>query len=719
MDSNKNKETILLLINNDERSRSIISSLNDKYSFLTASNTVEAFSKMTFNIPSLLIADLDMDDVDVLTFLKTVRNGIKTKLIPFISISSDNSHNNRIKAIEYGVDAYLQYPFIPQELKAIVRSILNKFNEFYLLTITDELTRLYNRKEFIKKFNDQCNLPGVKEISCAIIDIDHFKLVNDLYGHVTGDAVLMKLAKLLKDYSSNSFFPARFGGEEFVVLFTGKKILEASKTIKHLLKEFSSIEFKVNRKSFNVTFSAGLSEYPTMGQNISELLSRADQALYSAKNDGRNLVYTFNPVMARNDKFWESLKTRKEIYIHDKIFESTTKLPYLPNLLNIVANLDFEVQSVGILIISLKTILDYDSCIGYKNFVYDIENIKRIILKSTELVFPSDTHAGIGDIYNYDFVVLFPSVVDFSFNLIKFKEICKEISQIINENLKSFPIDISYSSEVAMLSKTNPRRIINDIDIARKNNTFISDKMRFYNAYQKSFKNISKLYSISELIKLKACFNCSTMNAEYQYFTLKKPFEIMNLFSIILQEQIDTPKKLKELLNLCLKTFMRQIHGPLLFPYLTKIDPSSMIKTLHDEFGDTKIILMVNEYHLYDGLADSIHAIQSDLPDNIAFGLNNCFIGSDILSLLSMNNFHILAFSDNIIRNIHFFKNRMEVISGLTQFLDQISVPSLAYSVHSDAEYQLINDLRINYCSGNYIEQLLKKNKRSLSKAKM
>jgi diguanylate cyclase (GGDEF)-like protein len=707
----KKKDTILLLANNEEIVTSIISSLNNKYTYISAVNSIEAFSKMTFNIPSLIIADIDIENVDVLNFLKTIRNGIKTKLIPFITISAMDNQSRRIKAIEYGVDAFVQYPFIVDELRAIVTSTLNRFKEFYLLTITDELTRLYNRKEFIKKFNDEIESEDQIELSLAILDIDHFKQINDNHGHQTGDMVLMKLASILKDKTNKHFFPARFGGEEFVVLFPSIKTAEATGMMKSLLQEFSSIVFSEGNKTFSVTFSAGLSEYPSMGSNISELLSRADQALYSAKNDGRNQIYSFNPIMARNDKFWEFLKTRKDIFIHDSIHESVTMLPYLPNLLDVITNLDFEVQSIGILIITVRSLIDYDSNIGYKNLFYDIENIKRIIQKSTELIFPSDTYIGLSDFYNYEFIILFPSVVDFHFNLIKFKEICKEISMTINESLKNFLSDISYSSDVTSLIQNNPRKIISDIDYARKNQNSLSDKSRLFTAYQKSFKNVSKLLSINNYLKLKTCYHCADLTPQYHYISLKKPFEYINLSNSILHEQIDTQKKLNDFIGLCQKAFHKKISKPLLFPLLMKIDTGYLIKYLSSIFPNTSLILMINEHYLSNSIIDIKSSVFDDLPENISLGIDNCYISNEILNILSMNNFSLLAFSDNTMRNVHLFKNRIKIINGLTIFLEQISVPTLAYNIQSDAEFQIANDLRINCCSGHYMDQFIKQNK--------
>ena len=406
--------------------------------------------------------------------------------------------------------------------------------------------------------------------------------------------------------------------------------------------------------------------------------------------------------MARNDKFWEFLKIRKNIFVHEGIFEPITKQPFLPQLLEIISNLDYEVQNIGILILSIHNSFNIESNIEYKNLTYDIENIQRIIIRSTELVFPTDAFFGISDIYRYEFIILFPSVSDFRFNLVKFKEICKDISMTINENLKNFPYDFSYASDVVTLDINNPRKILSDIDGIRQNKTCISDKSVSYFSYKKSIKSISKYNNLKNMIKLKNCYDTARMQVSYQYFSLKKPFEYMNVFKLIIQDQIDSLKKLKDFLSLSQNTFHNKISAPLLFPYMPKIDFSHFIRTLSSVYVEDNIIIMIDENSLIHASREALLSCISSLPPNFSIGIDNCFISNEILNILSQFNFSILAFSESIIRNLYMFQNRMKVISGLIIFLDQIMVPSLTFNIQSEAEFQIINDLRIKFCSGKY-----------------
>jgi diguanylate cyclase (GGDEF)-like protein len=318
---------------------------------------------------------------------------------------------------------------VPEELRALTIAKIRQLNEFYQMSVTDELTNLHNRREFIKRFNFEINNANNEKVSLGLIDVDYFKKVNDFYGHQMGDSVLMTLADILKEESSAAMFPARFGGEEVVLLFPGHSVMEARSLIDGIRDRFSNIDFKNGKGDiFHVSFSAGLAEYPAMADNLSHLLSRADHALYAAKEAGRGRTIIYNSVMARNDKFWEYLKTRKGVYLDPNGTDIVTKLFYLPNILELITSLDFEIESIGVMYISIAQMLEIENVRGMRNYHYEIENIARMIFLACQYHFPSDTYLALGNFFEYEFVVLFPSIVDFSYNVSRFNELCSEIA---------------------------------------------------------------------------------------------------------------------------------------------------------------------------------------------------------------------------------------------------------------------------------------------------
>nr|WP_243470479.1 GGDEF domain-containing protein [Halomonas lionensis] len=124
-----------------------------------------------------------------------------------------------------------------------------------------------------------------------MIDIDHFKSVNDTHGHLAGDQVIITLARLLKTRLRMTDIIGRYGGEEVVILLKGVSAERASELIDTLRIDFEQVEFHAGGARFSCTFSAGVSSFPTQPSTESLRLS-ADQALYRAKHQGRNQVVT-------------------------------------------------------------------------------------------------------------------------------------------------------------------------------------------------------------------------------------------------------------------------------------------------------------------------------------------------------------------------------------------------------------------------------------------
>ncbi len=170
------------------------------------------------------------------------------------------------------------------------------FSEVNLLAVTDPLTRLYNRRYFF-------NLARVElerarryehELSIIIMDIDYFKRVNDSYGHLAGDEVLVSMTDCIRETLRQFDMAARYGGEEFVILLPETELAAAAVTAERLRKAIDEMRVQFNGDKISITVSVGVSSY--MGQteiDVSKLLDQADQALYTAKAKGRNCVVTW------------------------------------------------------------------------------------------------------------------------------------------------------------------------------------------------------------------------------------------------------------------------------------------------------------------------------------------------------------------------------------------------------------------------------------------
>lgn len=161
------------------------------------------------------------------------------------------------------------------------------------MAIRDGLTRIYNRGHLQELLNNYLSDAMSKKIpvTLALFDIDKFKLVNDNYGHQCGDEVIRHVAHLLnKGAISNNGIAGRYGGEEFVIAFLGKTVDETFKIVEEIHNEIRSREVHYDNRVIHVTASAGISSYPETCTNPSEILTRADWAMYNSKKNGRDRI---------------------------------------------------------------------------------------------------------------------------------------------------------------------------------------------------------------------------------------------------------------------------------------------------------------------------------------------------------------------------------------------------------------------------------------------
>ncbi len=186
---------------------------------------------------------------------------------------------------------------IAAELRTVKRSLAIKETELKAVLAqadevshTDALTFLPNRKRIIGNlqrevmFSNRYGTP----LTISMLDIDHFKKINDTYGHVAGDAVLRKLAMELRDHIRHPDSIGRYGGEEFLVVLPHSTVKAATEQAERLCKHVRSICIESGGNEIRVTISIGIAQYKIHKEDWQEFLSRADNALYQAKDNGRD-----------------------------------------------------------------------------------------------------------------------------------------------------------------------------------------------------------------------------------------------------------------------------------------------------------------------------------------------------------------------------------------------------------------------------------------------
>jgi diguanylate cyclase len=172
----------------------------------------------------------------------------------------------------------------------------NKLNKLVEESTTDFLTGIYNVRGFDQEYNKAISWSTRKNerLSFLMLDIDHFKKINDLYGHTTGDEILKQLVELLKSTCRTFDIISRNGGEEFSVILQDTPLSHAKEVAERIRAAVENFDFYINNQKINITISIGCSSYPENTKNPDELMSYADKALYKAKESGRNMVMVYH-----------------------------------------------------------------------------------------------------------------------------------------------------------------------------------------------------------------------------------------------------------------------------------------------------------------------------------------------------------------------------------------------------------------------------------------
>ena len=230
---------------------------------------------------------ISMPGANLCAEARALANGHRPLYILLMSSSDDQMI--LVKALDNGADDFIHKPPVAEELRARLRAadrVTLMQQELIQHATTDFLTGTLNRRAFFARAKEACAQAAAgKALSAIMIDIDHFKQVNDVHGHQAGDVVLRRIAKELL-LSGNVV--GRLGGEEFAVL-VANPILDAIEVAEDLRLTISKLLFGVESGTRSVTCSCGVAEWET-GDTVDRLLKRADMALYEAKHQGRNRV---------------------------------------------------------------------------------------------------------------------------------------------------------------------------------------------------------------------------------------------------------------------------------------------------------------------------------------------------------------------------------------------------------------------------------------------
>ena len=295
----------VLIAEDDRVSRRILKATLERwgYEVSVAEDGREAWEKIQSDDVPLVILDWMMPEMDGLEVCRRIRSKDDGDYTYVIFLTAKEGKTDIVTGLDSGADDYVVKPFHKDELRSRVkvgrrmvqleRSLQQANRKLQVMAVTDSLTEFFNHAAILTRFAEERNRSQREGIPLSMImaDIDFFKSVNDKYGHVAGDKVLLEVARRIKRASRQYDSLGRYGGEEFMVVLPGTDAEEARDVAGRLHQEVGNSPIDIGSQSISVSISVGYGTIPWMMAIDEESIVRAvDVALYRAKENGRDRV---------------------------------------------------------------------------------------------------------------------------------------------------------------------------------------------------------------------------------------------------------------------------------------------------------------------------------------------------------------------------------------------------------------------------------------------
>jgi len=266
------------------------------YEVITAQTGEEGVRKVEEEKPEVVLMDISLPGIDGNEALKRIKRINPNQCV--VMLTAYATVDNAIQALKEGAQDFLKKPFENEHLIHIVNQCFERSRtlkekekleeEVRRLSITDDLTGLYNHLHFFKTLEAEISRLKRQKTSLSLLmfDLDNFKKYNDLYGHIEGDKVLRKIGEIIKNsIRSNVDTGYRYGGDEFAVILIGASVEQALSIAERIRSSIENAGFR------DITVSIGLAEYEEP-LDVEVFVKRADDAMYVAKHSGGNRIYT-------------------------------------------------------------------------------------------------------------------------------------------------------------------------------------------------------------------------------------------------------------------------------------------------------------------------------------------------------------------------------------------------------------------------------------------
>ena len=287
------------------------------YDVRWAKSGIEGLKWARQDPPDLIVLDVVMEDIDGFAVCRWLKMHNSTRDIPIIMLTVRSEIEDRVHGLQVGADDYLPKPFSDRELEArIFAALRTKTSQTELvdrnhqlesmlhhvesLAITDPLTGLFNRRRFSDVLHREVAVTKryKNPLALLMIDLDHFKVINDRFGHDAGDEVLRTITAAMSGGLREVDLAARYGGEEFAIIMPHTSKANAVVVARRIAGQIEQLEHSFQGERVSMTASMGIAEVADIKEPSSEnLVKAADVALYEAKRTGRNKIVLFEERM--------------------------------------------------------------------------------------------------------------------------------------------------------------------------------------------------------------------------------------------------------------------------------------------------------------------------------------------------------------------------------------------------------------------------------------
>ncbi len=294
--SDPEQDQTILVIDDDEVTAQLLTVLLQEYGkVLCVKSGEEALKNVNSIAPDLIILDVEMPDMNGYAVCTQLKANKLTTDIPVVFLTGSDSTEDEERGLDVGAVDFIRKPISPGIVRLRTTNILKLLTatrKLERLASTDPLTGAYNRRHFFEAGSAELHRSRRYEhhLSFLMLDIDHFKSVNDTYGHGIGDEALKKTVSVIDDILRDEDTLGRMGGEEFAIMLPQTDLDEAFIVAERIRNAIEGIVIDTPSEPLRFTISIGVSTSIDTDEDIEKTLTRADKSLYAAKEQGRNRV---------------------------------------------------------------------------------------------------------------------------------------------------------------------------------------------------------------------------------------------------------------------------------------------------------------------------------------------------------------------------------------------------------------------------------------------